>query len=166
MMVKEDEDTSTSTSTNRPHLSKGNDAYYEYYLRQKIISSDDDDDDDDSKNEQVWKEAYHKLRTPLPITYRVHQSHPLAEFSTRLLSSLIDENNNSNNDCNVLSSSDSQFKEWSFNNDDDDTAAAKSTSKNTNTPNQFPLMIITSSVHTAATVVANEVRIVMKEAVS
>ena len=144
-MIKEDE--VTSTSTNRPHLSKGNDAYYEYYLRQKIMvcSTNDDDDDDDSKNEQMWKEAYHKLRTPLPITYRVHQSHPLAELSARLLSSLIDENNNSN-DCNVLSSaSGSQFKEWSFRNDDDDAAAAKSTS--TNTPNQFPRMIITSSVH-------------------
>ena len=104
-------------TTKQPHLSKGNDAYYEYYLRQKICS-----------NEEEWKGAYHKLRTPLPITYRVHQSHPLAEFSAQLLS-LMDKNNNGDGD-----SSGQLFKEWSF-------------TDNANSTKHLPRMVITSNVH-------------------
>ena len=59
-------------NSKQPQLSKGNDAYYEYYRRQKICNTD---------NDEVWKEAYHKLRTPLPITYRIHSSNPLSAFS-------------------------------------------------------------------------------------
>ncbi|KAL7529093.1 hypothetical protein ACHAXR_006048, partial [Thalassiosira sp. AJA248-18] len=67
-----------------PQLAKGNDAYYEYYLQQKICNNDDDD----AKNEQAWKDAYHKLRTPLPVSYRIHESSPISEFSAQLLTLL------------------------------------------------------------------------------
>ena len=83
------------SNSKQPQLSKGNDAYYEYYRRQKICEDD-----------EVWKEAYHKLRTPLPITYRVHESNPLSKFSVDLLS-LMDKNENDGNES-------SQLKEWSF----------------------------------------------------
>jgi len=89
----------------QPQLSKGNDSYYEYYRRQKICNEDNDD--------EVWKEAYHKLRTPLPITYRIHESNPLSTFSVDLLS-LMDKNESDGHE--------SQLNEWSFtksNNEDD-----------------------------------------------
>ena len=93
-------------NSKQPQLSKGNDAYYEYYRRQKICNTD---------NDEVWKEAYQKLRTALPITYRIHESNPLSEFSVDLLS-LMDKNENDGHA--------SQLKDWSFtksNNEDDDT---------------------------------------------
>ena len=40
----------------------------------------------------LWNESYQKLRTSLPITYRIHESNPLSAFSVKLLS-LIDNDN-------------------------------------------------------------------------
>ena len=106
-------------SKQQPQLSKGNDAYYEYYRRQKICNTD---------NDEVWKEAYHKLRTPLPITYRIHESNPLSKFSVDLLS-LMDKNEGEGNE--------SQLNDWSFtkSNNKDDTSIPKLR------------MTITSNVH-------------------
>lgn len=88
-------------NSKQPQLSKGNDAYYEYYRRQKICNEDNDD--------KVWKEAYYKLRTPLPITYRIHESNPLSTFSVDLLS-LMDKNEGDGNE--------SQLTDWSFANNE------------------------------------------------
>lgn len=55
-------------------LSGGNDAYYEYYLRQKICDG-----------ERAWDDAYERLRSPLPVTYRVQESSWIGEFSAQLL---------------------------------------------------------------------------------
>jgi len=108
-------------NSKQPQLSNGNDAYYEYYRRQKICNEDNDD--------EVWKEAYHKLRTPLPITYRIHESNRLSTFSVDLLS-LMDKNEGDGNE--------SQLKDWSFTkskNEEDDTSIPKLR------------MTITSNVH-------------------
>lgn len=73
---------SSNNDISKPQLSKGNNAYYEYYLRQKIFNSYEDGV---AKNEQAWKEAYHRLRTPLPISYRIHESNAISGFSVQLL---------------------------------------------------------------------------------
>jgi len=110
-------DVDDNNSKQQPQLSKGNDAYYEYYRRQKICNTDDD---------EVWKEAYHKLRTPLPITYRIHESSPLSAFSVDLLS-LMDKNESEGHE--------SQLKDWSFTKSDKDDTIPKLR------------MTITSNVH-------------------
>ena len=61
---------------------KGSQAYFEYYLRQKIINIEHDD----AKNEKLWKEVYENLCTPLPITYRIQESSWIGnDFSSKLL---------------------------------------------------------------------------------
>ncbi|KAL7531610.1 hypothetical protein ACHAWF_003849, partial [Thalassiosira exigua] len=61
--------------------SEGNDAYYEYYLRQRICSADAAG----RTSEEAWDDAYRRLRAPLPASYRLHASSPLAAFAARLL---------------------------------------------------------------------------------
>jgi 16S rRNA C967 or C1407 C5-methylase (RsmB/RsmF family) len=73
-------DSSDSSLTKKE---RGNHAYYKYYLQQKIINTEDSD----AANEQLWKEVYDNLRTPLPITYRIQESSWVGgDFSERLLS--------------------------------------------------------------------------------
>ena len=45
----------------------------------------------------LWNESYQKLRTSLPITYRIHESNPLSAFIVKLLS-LIDNDNDDTDD--------------------------------------------------------------------
>ena len=61
---------------------RGNEAYYKYYLQQKIINTEDSD----ASNEKLWKEVYDNLRSPLPITYRIQESSWVGDFSANLLS--------------------------------------------------------------------------------
>jgi len=62
---------------------RGNEAYYKYYLQQKVINTEDTD----AANEQLWKDVYDNLRSPLPITYRIQESSWVGgDFSANLLS--------------------------------------------------------------------------------
>ena len=78
------DDKQKQASQQQQLLSKGNDAYYEYYRRQNICNNNKEEET------SLWNEAYQKLRTSLPITYRIHESNPLSAFSVKLLS-LIDQ---------------------------------------------------------------------------
>ncbi|KAL7459217.1 hypothetical protein ACHAWC_011220 [Mediolabrus comicus] len=76
---------STSDDSNKASIKeeRGNEAYYKYYLQQKIINTADTD----AANEQLWKDIYDNLRTPLPITYRIQESSWVGgDFSANLLS--------------------------------------------------------------------------------
>src|SRR6056300_1354835 len=62
---------STTDNSNKASIKeRGNEAYYKYYLQQKIINTADTD----AANEQLWKDIYDNLRSPLPITYRIQES--------------------------------------------------------------------------------------------
>ena len=64
---------------------RGNEAYYKYYLEQKIINTEDTD----AANEKLWKDVYDNLRSPLPITYRIQESSWVGgDFSANLLSAI------------------------------------------------------------------------------
>ena len=52
-------------------LSKGNDAYYEYYRRQNICNNNNNHEEEETS---LWNESYQKLRTSLPITYRIYMN--------------------------------------------------------------------------------------------
>jgi len=107
-----DDDADDGSDTNRPQLSKGNDAYYEYYLRQKIC-----------ENEQAWKEAYHELRRPLPVAYRIHESSSISEFSAQLLAliekrelgGVKDEDKLISPETMPVAENQKIFQQWSFN---------------------------------------------------
>ena len=101
----------TASHKQQQLLSKGNDAYYEYYSRQNICNNNNNNNNNNEEEEtSLWNEAYQKLRTSLPITYRIHESNPLSAFSVKLLS-LIDNDNDDTDD-----DDDRQFlREWSFN---------------------------------------------------
>lgn len=65
---------------------RGNQAYFEYYLRQKIINIEEND----AKNEELWKQVYDNLRTPLPISYRIQESSWLgSDFARHLLALVV-----------------------------------------------------------------------------
>lgn len=58
-----------------PSVIKGNDAYYAYYLRQNICNRIGGSISGDvTTGEDAWKHAYDKLRTPLPVSYRIQES--------------------------------------------------------------------------------------------
>ena len=101
---KDDKQKQASQQQQQLLLSKGNDAYYEYYRRQNICNNNKEEET------SLWNEAYQKLRTSLPITYRIHESNPLSAFSVKLLS-LIDTNDADDDDERQL------LEEWSFNDD-------------------------------------------------
>ena len=99
------DDNQKQASQQQQLLSKGNDAYYEYYRRQNICHNNNNN----YEEETLWNEAYQKLRTSLPITYRIHESNPLSAFSVKLLSLI--ENDTDDDDERQL------LEEWSFNDD-------------------------------------------------
>lgn len=64
---------------------RGNEAYYKYYLEQKIINTEGTD----VANEKLWKDVYDNLRSHLPITYRIQESSWVGgDFSANLLSAI------------------------------------------------------------------------------
>ncbi len=84
--VQTADDKSNSTSSDKSNKTsikeRGNEAYYKYYLQQKIINTEDSD----AANEQLWNDVYKNLRSPLPITYRIQESSWVGgDFSSNLL---------------------------------------------------------------------------------
>ncbi|KAL7497067.1 hypothetical protein ACHAWT_008443 [Skeletonema menzelii] len=75
---------STTDNSNKASIKeRGNEAYFKYYLQQKIINTEDTD----AANEQLWNDIYDTLRSPLPITYRIQESSWVGgDFSANLLS--------------------------------------------------------------------------------
>lgn len=70
--------------------SKGNEAFYEYYLRQNICGTGE-------CGEKKWKDAYKLLCTPLPISYRIQESSWMgsdfcADFLDAIENNLFDKN--------------------------------------------------------------------------
>lgn len=102
-----------------PPLAKGNDAYRAYYLRQRICNlprdGNDGNEDDDAagRNERAWADAYRRLRTPLPVSYRVHESTEAGgDFAVGLLS-LVDEKREGRG-ADDGAEGGTTFREWSF----------------------------------------------------
>ena len=88
-----------TTSADNPQLSKGNEAFFEYYARQKIC------------DKQVWENAYQALRSPLPTTFRIHESSSIgSDFTSQLLSLVEKEVTSSDNER-------MKFHHWAFNGD-------------------------------------------------
>jgi 16S rRNA C967 or C1407 C5-methylase (RsmB/RsmF family) len=80
--VQTSDDNNCAANNESTQEERGNRAYYKYYLHQKIINTEDTD----AANEQLWKEVYDNLRTPLPITYRIQESSWVgSDFSANLL---------------------------------------------------------------------------------
>ncbi len=84
VQTSDDKSKSASDKSNKTSIKeRGNEAYYKYYLQQKIINTEDSDDE----NEQLWNDIYKNLRSPLPITYRIQESSWVgSDFSAKLLS--------------------------------------------------------------------------------
>ncbi|KAL9179824.1 hypothetical protein ACHAXT_007794 [Thalassiosira profunda] len=86
-------------NSNEPQLlAKGNEAYCEYYRRQRICNTNEE-----------WSDAYDRLRRPLPISYRIHESSPLSVFAAELLA-LVGKRSGDEQ---------SIFRKWSFGTEDD-----------------------------------------------
>lgn len=84
VQTADDNSNSASDKSSKTSIKeRGNEAYYKYYLQQKIINTEDTD----AANEQLWNDVYKNLCSPLPITYRIQESSWVGgDFSANLLS--------------------------------------------------------------------------------